>query len=92
MDTFHGDFLVPSGIEAAEPPAEYAIYAPGAYAVFFLDPAGIRWELVRFPLLPTLPQLRRFEALRQGHVAQAPRPPLNPEPEPPQTTVEKAAK
>ena len=71
VDAFHDDFLVPGGIEVTEPPAEYALYAPGYYAVFFLDPAGIRWELVRFPLVPTLPQLRRFLAtlrsLRAAH-------------------------
>lgn len=59
VDRFHRDFLVPEGIEVTDPPAEYAVYAPGYYAVFFLDPTGIRWELAHIPLLPTPAQIAR---------------------------------
>ncbi len=60
VDRFHDDFLLPQGIEVTESPAEYSIYSPGYYAVFFLDPTGIRWELAHIPLLPTPGQIARF--------------------------------
>lgn len=67
IDRFHGEFLVAEGVEVTDPPAEYPVYAPGYYAVFFVDPAGIRWELAHIPLLPTPAQILRFRrATRAG--------------------------
>lgn len=60
VNRFHDDFLVAEGIEVTEPPAEYAVYSPGYYAVFFLDPTGIRWELADIPFLPSLGEIARF--------------------------------
>lgn len=52
VDRFHAEFLVPEGVTVTDPPAEYPIYAPGYYAVFFVDRSGIRWELAATPRLP----------------------------------------
>ncbi len=52
VDRFHSDFLVVEGLTVTDTPATYAHYAPGYYAVFFLDPNGIRWELAYTPRLP----------------------------------------
>lgn len=49
---FHTEFLVRNGIEVTEEPAEYSLYAPGYFAVFFVDPSGIRWELAFTPRIP----------------------------------------
>lgn len=54
VDAFHRDFLVGNNIPVTDAPREYAIYAPGYYAVFFDDPInGIHWELARTPRIPT---------------------------------------
>ena len=54
VDAFHGDFLIPNAVPVTEAPAEYTIYAPGYYAVFFDDPInGIHWELASTPFLPS---------------------------------------
>lgn len=41
-------FLVEQGTEILDPPNEYE-YMPGYYAVFFLDPDGIKLELTYIP-------------------------------------------
>jgi catechol 2,3-dioxygenase-like lactoylglutathione lyase family enzyme len=38
--------LLEIGAEILDPPAEYPNYGPGYYAVFFLDPDGIKLEYV----------------------------------------------
>lgn len=38
--------LVEWGAKILDPPAEYPQYEPGYYAVFFLDPDGIKLEVV----------------------------------------------
>jgi len=54
VDAFHKDFLLRNRVEVTEPPAEYAEYAPGYYAVFFNDPiTGIHFELAYTPLIPS---------------------------------------
>jgi catechol 2,3-dioxygenase-like lactoylglutathione lyase family enzyme len=66
VDRFHAQFLVPNGVRVTDEPVEYPIYFPGYYAVFFLDPTGIRWELVHFPMLPGPAQIARsLRAARQ---------------------------
>lgn len=71
VDRFHRDFLRPEGITVTDPPADYPVYAPGYYAVFFLDPAGIRWELAFIPRIPgprdILRSLRAARELRRAH-------------------------
>jgi catechol 2,3-dioxygenase-like lactoylglutathione lyase family enzyme len=71
VDRFYDRFLVPNGVEVTEAPVEYPLYTPGYYAVFFLDPTGIRWEFARLPFLPTPGQIRRFlktlRAVRAEH-------------------------
>ncbi len=52
IETFHKEFLLKEKIEVLDPPQEYPLYAPKYYAVFFLDPCGIKWELAHFPLIP----------------------------------------
>ncbi|MCA9772721.1 MAG: VOC family protein [Myxococcales bacterium] len=67
VDRFHREFLVAGGVEVTDAPQEYPLYTPGYYAVFFRDPAGIRWELAHIPLLPTPRQILRFtRATRAG--------------------------
>jgi len=63
--------LLKEQIPITDPPREYPIYAPGYYAVFFLDPTGVRWELVHTPRLPMPWQIRKSlrmaRALRRDH-------------------------
>ncbi len=71
VDAFHREFLRPEGLVVTDPPAEYPIYTPGYYAVFFTDPTGIRWELAHTPFLPGPGAIRRSlraaRALRRQH-------------------------
>jgi catechol 2,3-dioxygenase-like lactoylglutathione lyase family enzyme len=43
-----GDFLVREGIEIVDPPQAYPSYGEGYYAVFFLDPDGLKLEAMYF--------------------------------------------
>jgi catechol 2,3-dioxygenase-like lactoylglutathione lyase family enzyme len=53
VDAFHRAFLRANDVTVTDAPAEYAIYAPGYYAVFFDDPInGIHWELAHTPRVP----------------------------------------
>jgi catechol 2,3-dioxygenase-like lactoylglutathione lyase family enzyme len=71
VDEFHTNFLLREGITVTDSPGEYPIYAPGYYAVFFLDPTGIRWEFAYTPRIPMpwdiLKTLRQSKALRKQH-------------------------
>ncbi|HYW03437.1 MAG TPA: VOC family protein [Gammaproteobacteria bacterium] len=71
VDRFHARFLLPEGLTVTDAPAEYPIYAPGYYAVFFLDPTGIRWELAAMPRIPrpgdVLKTLRAARQLWREH-------------------------
>ncbi|SON56174.1 Glyoxalase/Bleomycin resistance protein/Dioxygenase superfamily protein [Hartmannibacter diazotrophicus] len=61
VDDFYSDFLLKNGLDVTDPPREYAVYAPGYYAVFFDDPInGIHWELAHTPRLPSPFALRRW--------------------------------
>lgn len=42
------DFLLAEGVEIADPPAAYPGYGEGYYAVFFLDPDGLKLEAMHF--------------------------------------------
>jgi catechol 2,3-dioxygenase-like lactoylglutathione lyase family enzyme len=53
VDRFHREFLLKEDVAVTDAPAEYPLYAPGYYAVFFVDPTGIRWELAYTPRIPT---------------------------------------
>ncbi|WP_176086302.1 VOC family protein [Martelella sp. HB161492] len=60
VDRFHRDFLLPRGISVSDPPAEYPLYAPGYYAVFFDDPVnGFHLELAHIPLIASPGAYRR---------------------------------
>ena len=67
VDDFHQGFLVPNEVTVTDPPAEYPVYTPGYYAVFFDDPhTGVHWELAHTPLLPSpRAYLRWRKALKQ---------------------------
>lgn len=71
VDRFHREFLLKEGITVTDSPNEYPIYAPGYYAVFFVDPTGIRWELAHTPRIPMpreiLRTLRAAKQLRKQH-------------------------
>jgi catechol 2,3-dioxygenase-like lactoylglutathione lyase family enzyme len=71
VDRFHQDFLVREAVNVTNPPAAYPHYAPGYYAVFFLDPTGIRWELAYTPRIPmpwdVWATIRAVKAIRQEH-------------------------
>lgn len=61
VDAFHRDFLRAEGLTVTDPPAEYSVYAPGYYAVFFDDPInGFHWELAHTPRLPSPGAIARF--------------------------------
>ena len=61
IDDFHREFLLKNGVEVTDPPADYPVYSPGYYAVFFNDPiSGIHFELSYTPLLPPLPSIVRW--------------------------------
>ncbi|KEZ78174.1 VOC family protein [Salinisphaera hydrothermalis] len=61
VDAFHNEFLLEQQVEVTEPPAEYPVYTPGYYAVFFDDPiSGIHFELSHTPLLPSPAAWRRW--------------------------------
>jgi catechol 2,3-dioxygenase-like lactoylglutathione lyase family enzyme len=53
VDEFYRHLL---GIRAKilDPPAVYPQYAPGYYAVFFVDPDGLKLEYVHMPTVPGL--------------------------------------
>ena len=53
INRFYDEFLLKEGLEVVDSPQEFSLYAPGYYAVFFLDPSGIKWELAHLPLLPS---------------------------------------
>jgi catechol 2,3-dioxygenase-like lactoylglutathione lyase family enzyme len=71
VDRFHDGFLLRQAVTVTDAPAEYPIYAPGYYAVFFIDPTGIRWELAFTPRIPgpreILRTWRAARALRRQH-------------------------
>jgi len=71
VDRFHRDFLLREDVTVTDSPAEYPIYAPGYYAVFFTDATGIRWELACTPRIPlpwdVFKSLRAARALRRQH-------------------------
>ncbi|WP_339107668.1 VOC family protein [Thioclava sp. GXIMD4216] len=61
VDAFHAEFLCPNAVPVTDAPAEYPVYSPGYYAVFFEDPInGIHWELAHIPRLPSLGAWKRF--------------------------------
>jgi len=61
VDDFYSLFLLKNNVTVTDPPAEYPVYAPGYYAVFFDDPiTGIHFELSHTPMLPSLPCLAKF--------------------------------
>jgi len=68
VDAFHNDFLIRNAAPVTDPPAEYPLYAPGYYAVFFDDPInGIHWELAHTPRFPTpFAYLRWTRALNEA--------------------------
>jgi catechol 2,3-dioxygenase-like lactoylglutathione lyase family enzyme len=51
VDRLHA-LLKEIGAHVLDPPAEYARYAPGYYAVFFADPDGLKLEFVHMPTPP----------------------------------------
>lgn len=58
VDEFYSDFLLKNNIEVTEKPAEYPVYSPGYYAVFFNDPiTGIHFELSHTPTIPSVSNL-----------------------------------
>jgi catechol 2,3-dioxygenase-like lactoylglutathione lyase family enzyme len=54
VDLFYEEFLLKQGVEVTEAPADYPVYTPGYYAVFFNDPyTGIHFELSYTPVFPS---------------------------------------
>jgi len=68
VDAFHQEFLVVNDVPVTDAPTEYAVYAPGYYAVFFDDPInGIHWELAHTPRIPSpAAYLRWVRALKDA--------------------------
>jgi catechol 2,3-dioxygenase-like lactoylglutathione lyase family enzyme len=71
VDEFHRGFLLPHEVPVSDAPAEYPLYTPGYYAVFFDDPiTGIHFELAHTPYIPSLGSLRRWRtALKEARKA-----------------------
>jgi catechol 2,3-dioxygenase-like lactoylglutathione lyase family enzyme len=72
VDRFHSDFLLPNDVHVTEKPAEYSVYTPGYYAVFFDDPiTGIHFELSHTPMIPSVAAvsrwLRELKRIRREH-------------------------
>lgn len=71
VDRFYQQFLLREAVTVTDRPAAYPEYAPGYYAVFFVDPSGIRWELAHTPRLPMpweiLATMRVAKQLRKQH-------------------------
>jgi catechol 2,3-dioxygenase-like lactoylglutathione lyase family enzyme len=71
VDRFYREFLMKEEVTVTDPPDAYPHYAPGYYAVFFLDLSGIRWELAYLPRIPMpwdiLKSLRVLKELRKQH-------------------------
>lgn len=69
VDAFYREFLLENDVAVTEAPAEYTVYAPGYYAVFFDDPfTGIHWELAHTPLWPSISSYFRWvKALRAAY-------------------------
>jgi catechol 2,3-dioxygenase-like lactoylglutathione lyase family enzyme len=67
VDDFYRDFLVKNRVEVSDPPAEYPIYTPGYYAVFFNDPiTGIHFELSHTPFFPSVPDYLKWVRVLKG--------------------------
>jgi glyoxylase I family protein len=49
VDAFYRDVLVPMRATVLDPPPIWPQYSEGYYAVFFLDPDGIKLELAHTP-------------------------------------------
>jgi glyoxylase I family protein len=49
VDAFHRDVLLPMRATVLDPPQIWPQYSEGYYAVFFLDPDGIKLELAHTP-------------------------------------------
>jgi len=71
VDKFYKEFLLKHKVMVTDPPNEYPIYAPGYYAVFFVDQTGIRWELAHTPFIPMpwdiMKTLKVAKELRKQH-------------------------
>ncbi len=71
VDAFYREFLLNADVAVTESPDDYPAYAPGYYAVFFVDPSGIRWELAYTPKIPMpwdiIRSLRVAKELRKQH-------------------------
>ncbi len=62
VDDFYKEFLLKNNVPVTESPADYPIYVPGYYAVFFDDPInGIHWELACIPKIPSFAQYRAWK-------------------------------
>jgi catechol 2,3-dioxygenase-like lactoylglutathione lyase family enzyme len=70
VDDFHRNFLLANTIPVTDDPAEYSIYAPGYYAVFFDDPInGIHGELAHTPRIPSpAAYLRWSRAMKEAEI------------------------
>jgi catechol 2,3-dioxygenase-like lactoylglutathione lyase family enzyme len=73
VDSFYRDFLQPHGLVVLDPPDCCPEYSPGYYAVFFLDPYGIRWELARVPMVPSPAAIYRWWRVLSGIKSQHPK-------------------
>jgi catechol 2,3-dioxygenase-like lactoylglutathione lyase family enzyme len=49
VDRFHREVLLPLGATVLDPPQVWPQYSGGYYAVFFLDPDGMKLELAHTP-------------------------------------------
>ena len=71
IDRFYGQFLLREGVVVLDPPDWCPEYAPKYYAVFFLDPNGIRWELAHYSFLTSpvafYKWLKRLAKIGQEH-------------------------
>jgi catechol 2,3-dioxygenase-like lactoylglutathione lyase family enzyme len=72
IDLFHKEFLMKNDVNVTEPPAEYLVYAPGYYGVFFDDPvSGIHWEVAHIPLIPSPASFWRWKRAMNDGIAES---------------------
>jgi catechol 2,3-dioxygenase-like lactoylglutathione lyase family enzyme len=58
VDDLHA-VLLQHGVTVVDPPADYPDYGKGYYAVYFLDPDGLKLEGMYFPPRPRKPARRK---------------------------------
>lgn len=72
IDKFYTEFLLKNDVTVTEAPAEYTVYGPGYYGVFFDDPiSGVHWEVAYMPRIPSPWSVWRWIKAMKAGVAES---------------------